>query len=50
MKSDQWTYPHIWHPLALMVFLAGFSPIADALLNGVEHRFRKSKIDIRACS
>lgn len=49
-EADQWTYPHIWHPLALMVFLAGFvSPwVADALLNGVEHRFHKSKIDIRA--
>jgi Patatin-like phospholipase len=48
-ESDQWTYPHIWHPLALLVFIAGlFAPwIADALLNGVEHRFNKSKIDIR---
>ncbi len=49
-EADQWTYPHIWHPLALMVFIAGFvSPwIADALLNGVQHRFHKSKIDVRA--
>ncbi len=49
-EADQWTYPHIWHPLALLVFFAGLvSPwIADALLNGVQHRFDKSKIDIRA--
>ena len=30
-ESDQWTYPHIWHPLALMVFLAGL--VALALLH-----------------
>ena len=22
-ESDQWAYPHIWHPLALLVFIAG---------------------------
>jgi hypothetical protein len=49
-EADQWTYPHIWHPLALIVFVTAFvSPwIADALLNAVQHRFQKSKIDIRA--
>jgi hypothetical protein len=49
-ESDQWTYPHIWHPLALLVFLAGLvAPwLADALLNGVQHRFTRSIIDIRA--
>jgi hypothetical protein len=49
-EADQWTYPHIWHPLALLVFIAGFvAPwVADALLNGVQHRFHKSRIDVRA--